>query len=210
MRKRFKKNLDKEIYLDEKEFDDWGKNKTIFIGSSTDMFAENVPYSWIAKVLEHTNKYNENKYLFQTKNPILLFNYLQFFNYTLFEEITPYIAQGSIICTTIETNRWYPEIMQNSPHPSDRSKMMSIINHHKFDKYITLEPVMDFDKNKLIELITDALPKQVNIGADTKGNNLPEPSPEKLNKLIYELKKYTGVVLKKNLKRIIGTKAIET
>lgn len=43
----------------------------------------------------------------------------------------------------------------------------------------------------------------VTIGADSKGSNLPEPSKEKIEALIKELRKFTQVKLKQNLNRLI-------
>jgi len=47
-----------------------------------------------------------------------------------------------------------------------------------------------------------ANPVQVNIGADSGNNNLPEPSWEKIQQLVGILEKKTRVVLKKNIKRL--------
>lgn len=48
-------------------------------------------------------------------------------------------------------------------------------------------------------------PIQVNIGPDSGGNKLPEPSPKKLRKFIHALQAGgTKVNLKDNLYRIIG------
>ena len=58
-----------ELRLSEKALEeDLGKDNFIFVGSSTDMFADNVPKEWILKVLKKC-KEHDNKYLFQTKNP---------------------------------------------------------------------------------------------------------------------------------------------
>ena len=46
-------------------------------------------------------------------------------------------------------------------------------------------------------------PKQVNIGADSGNNNLPEPSKEKVLALIDELQKFTTIHNKSNLKRLL-------
>lgn len=45
--------------------------------------------------------------------------------------------------------------------------------------------------------------EQVNIGADSGKNNLSEPSAEKVRALIDELSKFTKVVQKKNLRRLL-------
>lgn len=64
---------------------------------------------------------------------------------------------------------------------------------------------MDFDLPEFIEMIQHCLPVQVNIGADSspKRNNLPEPPKEKILELIAEIEKFTNVVQKKNLARLL-------
>ena len=73
-----------------------------------------------------------------------------------------------------------------------------------FRKMITVEPVMDFDIDIFLQWIRTINPEQVNIGADSGGNNLPEPSPEKLRKFIQALQAGgTKVHVKDNLKRLL-------
>lgn len=62
---------------------------------------------------------------------------------------------------------------------------------------------MDFDLYQMVGLIKQCSPVQVNIGADSGNNNLPEPSKEKVFELINELEKFTIVHKKKNLNRIL-------
>ena len=68
---------------------------------------------------------------------------------------------------------------------------------------ITIEPIMDFDIFVMIEKIKEVSPFQVNIGADSGYNNLPEPSKEKILELILELEKFTTVFRKSNLGRLL-------
>jgi len=68
---------------------------------------------------------------------------------------------------------------------------------------ITIEPIMDFDLNPFIRKIKYNSPEQVNIGGDSGNNNLPEPSKKKILELISELEKFTIVVKKKNLNRLL-------
>jgi len=174
------------IYLDEKEFKtDLGENNFIFVCSGCDLFAMDIEASWIREVLNYCKKY-DNKYLFQTKNPISV----DAFN----------LPKYSIICTTIETNRWYPEIMGKAPSPLTRVIGMKYLY---FSKYITIEPILNFDTNLFVKCIKDCNPIQVNIGADSKGHNLPEPPKEKISELISELEKFTIVKQKSNLKRLL-------
>ena len=185
--KRFKLN---DIRLDEKEFKtNLGFDNFIFVGSGNDIFAKDIPEEWILKTLNHCNQYI-NKYLFQTKNPKRVLKYIDYF------------PLKSIICTTIESNRNYPEIMNNSPSVENRIKYLSEIK--KFPRMITIEPILDFDLQKLINMINYCYPFQVNIGSDSKGNKLPEPKKEKLNLLINELKQYSKIFIKDNLKRLLN------
>jgi len=165
-----------------------GLGNFIFVGSSNDMFASTVPDQWIQRTLDYCGRF-DNAYLFQTKNPGRL---------TAFQ-----LPQKSVVCTTIETNRHYPEFMCNSPEPIKRAEAMSRIN---LPKYVTIEPIMDFDLEELLELIRKCNPVQVNIGADSssKKNKLPEPSHEKVRQLIDGLTQFTKIENKRNLSRIMG------
>jgi hypothetical protein len=62
---------------------------------------------------------------------------------------------------------------------------------------------MDFDVDELVELIQACNPDQVNIGADSGNNHLPEPSKDKLQTLIYRLSKFTTIDQKRNLSRLL-------
>ena len=174
------------VRFDEKELrTKLGQGNFIFVGSSNDMFAAEMSSEWIQRTIDHCMKF-DNQYLFQTKNPGRLIE---------FE-----LPQNSVVCTTIESNRFYPEIMSNSPSPSERVEAMSRI---ELPKYVTIEPILDFDIDELVEMIKSCKPIQVNIGADSGNHKLPEPSGEKVLELIGELNRYTTVKQKKNLKRIV-------
>ena len=57
----------KPVRLDEKTLkEDLGKNNIIFVGSSCDVFAKDIPDNWISRVLEHCAAYPENQYIFQS------------------------------------------------------------------------------------------------------------------------------------------------
>ncbi len=175
------------VRFDEKELKtDLGNGNFIFVGSSCDMFAEDIPYEWITKTLEHCNQY-DNNYLFQSKNP------------KYFDGIAIWGIEKFALCTTIETNRVYPE-MCNSPEPVDRAIQLGRIPIE--EKYVTIEPIMDFDLRNLVSLIRNCNPVQINIGADSGNNNLPEPDSNKIGELIEALSEFTIVKLKKNLKRL--------
>ncbi len=176
------------LRFDEKELKtDLGEGNFIFVGSSCDMFAQEISPFWISKVLDHCKKYPKNKYLFQTKNPIRLFSNIEDF------------PNDSILGTTIETNRDYLIYNKSVSPVRERAKAMSMI----FGKLmVTIEPIMDFDLESFVEMIKEVKPDFVNIGADSKEHNLPEPSWDKVQLLIKELEKFTKVNLKYNLDRL--------
>ncbi|GHT45631.1 hypothetical protein AGMMS49965_22720 [Bacteroidia bacterium] len=189
--KRFNKPQS-PIHFDESELKtNLGSGKFIFVGSSNDLFAENIPEEWILKTLKHCEKY-DNKYLFQTKNPTRILDYID----------TCVISDKSVVCTTIETNRYYRNIMKNSPLMNNRADAMNIISE-VVKTFVTIEPVMDFDLPEFIELIKKANPMQVNIGSDSGHNHLPEPPKEEILALIAELEKFTVVKQKSNLSRLL-------
>ncbi len=168
-----------------------GHSKSYFVCGQNDLFADKVPANWIADVFEVCAMF-DNEYLFQTKNPA---RFLKRGIYENFPETGPVI-----LCTTIETNRYYPQ-MGNTPLPVLRADAMSQIKG--FRKSVTLEPLFAFDLDELIELIRWCDPEYCSIGADSKNHHLPEPSSDEVKALITELKKFTEVKEKSNLKRLL-------
>jgi DNA repair photolyase len=164
------------------------KNKPIiFVVAQNDLFANNVPTQYVMRVLQACRNDSSHIYFFQTKNPD---RYLSFL---------PDFPKGSILCTTIETNRNYP--LSFAPLTADRAEAMYKITG--YEKQVTIEPILDFDLEEMITLIKMCHPSKVNIGADSKNNHLPEPSKEKLLALIDELQKFTIIDRKTNLSRLL-------
>lgn len=166
--------------------------RSIFIGSSTDMFAENISSEWITRVLDYcfqkNNTEKPNTYLLQSKNPK---RFLEFINHPIMKRV--------VFCTTIETNRFYPEIMNNAPKIEKRVEAMEEITKQGFPLLVTAEPLMQFDLKEMVALIKRCNPKWVNIGRNTcKSVVLPEPTQEEVQQLIAELKEFTKVNVKKN------------
>ncbi len=181
-----------KAHLDEKYLkDNLGENNFIFVGHTIDLFAENIPTEWIKRVLDHCNKYPTNKYLFQSKNTA---RFLDFAN-----DYPPTCVFG----TTIETNR-EDYVISKAPSYYDRVLNLSIMGSNGYETIVTIEPIFDFDLEELVDLIVVADATWINIGADSKGHDLPEPSKDQIIELINELKSRTDVKLKDNLKRIIG------
>lgn len=181
------------VRFDEKELKtDLGSGNFIFVGSSCDMWAQDIPEEWIVDTINHCYLYN-NKYLFQTKNPDRILHYKE----------STVIKEQSVICTTIETNRIYPDVMNHCPRPEKRAEAMRELACSGIKTYVTIEPILDFEVNVLEWFIKMCEPEQVNIGADTGSHKLPEPSKEKILKLIERLSDFTIVHQKSNLKRLL-------
>lgn len=162
---------------------DLGSGNFIFVGSSTDMFAENIPSEWIQKVIDYCNGFN-NRYVFQTKYPERFHKFK--FDWKKF-----------ILGTTIETNRVYDQ-MGNTPYPLERAYAIGALKNN--ETFVTIEPVLDFDHDDFLQLIEKCNVEWVNIGADSSGSGLPEPGKENLENFIESLS--GKVVLKSNLNRI--------
>ena len=177
------------VRLREKELAvNYGTGKTIFIEHMNDLFAADVPDIMISEILNHVQKYPENIYVFQTKNPSRYFKWIHT------------IPENSILGTTIESNRTYPGL-SNSLTPEQR---MSAMINLRPKKFITLEPILDFDVDILSLWIAKIKPDFLNLGADSKGFGLPEPTVEKIMQLVDRLKGY-GIELreKHNLQRLL-------
>jgi DNA repair photolyase len=178
--------------LNEKAFRSLGKGHFYFIGSMIDMWANDIPSEWIYKILEQTRKY-DNKYLFQSKNPIR------------FVEFQDDFPKRIVLGTTIESDRQH-RCMGIAPDPMERALVMGRLSRC-FETIVTIEPVLLFNPMELWNMICICDPKWVNIGADSKGHNLPEPDTNKIISLIWALRGQSiKVKLKSNLKRLITDK----
>ena len=159
----------------------------LFVCSNNDLFGDWVDDKDIKRILAHCRKYPETYYLFQTKNPERLEDYLHL------------LPENSVIGTTLETNRDYR--VSRAPPIPERYRAFT-----KLDwpiKMVSIEPIMAFDLPDLVKMIKHIDPLFVSIGADSGRNNLPEPSLPILINLIKELEKFTEVSIKKNLKRLL-------
>jgi len=177
-----------EIRLIDGEFNvDYGTGRTIFLEHMNDIFGPDVRDDMVHSIITHARKYPGNTYVFQSKNPRRFLNP---------DFLWP---DGSIFGTTIESNRGY-DTVSDAPDPSER---FNAIRDLKGRKFITIEPVLDFDVEVLAAWIGAVKPEFLNLGADSKAHDLPEPTVEKIEALVVELEKY-GVELreKHNLARL--------
>lgn len=117
---------------------------------------------------------------FQSKNP----DYFEQFEFPF----------NVIILTTLETNRdeGYRKYSK-APYPTTRCTAMMHVEHPR--KGLTLEPLMDFDLEEMINRIWKIRPEVVWVGYNSRPKQvqLPEPPLSKTLELIDELKKFTTV-----------------
>jgi DNA repair photolyase len=168
-----------------------GKGKMIFVGHLCDMWAKDVSRNDIAQVLEHCAHY-PNSYIFQSKNP------------ERFETIGLLFPPDTLLGATVETNRQgIVDKLSKAPPIMDRLDSIRRLNEWR-KCFITIEPILDFDLDIFTKLIVSVNPAWVNIGADSKSHNLPEPPPEKVRELAFKLTD-AGVEVrnKENLLRIL-------
>lgn len=179
-----------KLRLDERELAvNYGHGKTIFIEHQNDLFAEEVNCHWVYSILAHCCSYPDNVYVFQTKNPARVTQ--------LWKKLPPIRFLG----VTIESDIHHSLVMRDAPSPGAR-----FATCNGFD-FITIEPVLSFS-SIFADRIDAAAPKWINIGADSKGHNLPEPSPEMLREFVAELgARGVRILNKSNLGRILGEEA---
>lgn len=169
-----------------------GQGKKIFVGHMTDLFADGVPDDAIRAVLAHVNRSPKNQYVFQTKAPLRVIPWVE------------QIPQASIIGTTIETDN--DSLLSDytaAPPVEERAMGLAQLMALGFNTFLTLEPMMEFNPLALLRLVREATPGWVNIGADSKGHGLPEPSKLDVSMLLAGLRE-AGITVKQkaNLERL--------
>ena len=166
-----------------------GTGHFYFICSQSDLFANEVPEEFIIKILAKCREF-KNKYMFQTKNPYRFF------------EFTEQLPRNVFLGTTIESDKDDPKLSK-APKVSLRAEAMGQL--YDFATFLTIEPICEFNLERLLDLINHCGPDKIYIGADSKKHDLPEPSKEEALELIGILES-TGfnLELKSNLERIIG------
>jgi len=148
----------------------------VFVGSMGDIsfFPLNVHKQIIEKVVMKNPK---TLFFFETKNP------------SIYARWMPFLPENVILSTTIETNRDY----HLSKAPKTELRYAAFKNILWPKKHVSIEPIMDFDLDVLVDWMRKIAPLMVSIGYDNHFCNLPEPSLGKTMKLIAELEKFTRV-----------------
>ena len=163
--------------LAENELSKRFRNRCIFVSDMGDLFGKWVPKKWILKVIEATDNSPSSDFLFLTKNP------------SRYKEFVHLCKKNIVLGATIETNR--PNEFSKAPPVADRAKAMIDLKYDR--KFISMEPVLDFDLDIFADWIEEIAPIQVSVGYDNWNNCLPEPSLSKTVKLIKRLEEFTSV-----------------
>jgi len=175
----------------------YGSGKIIFIEHMSDLFACDIKGEWIKRIIGHCLTYNQNKYVFQTKNPARFNDYIDL------------MPDKCMLGVTMETNREFRNDdnsikISQAPRPIKRYEGIMALQR-LFPVFITLEPILDMDIDIMVEWMINIKPDFINIGADSKECGLPEPSAEKIRELIARLQENNLVIRKKsNLERILA------
>lgn len=157
----------------------------IFVSDMGDLFGDFVPREWISRVIEHIKQFPKSFFLFLTKNPD---------RYEKFLDVMP---KNVILGATIETNRdlaYLENIVSRASLPSIRYLAMKKLDWDK--KFISIEPILDFDFEVFSKWIKEIFPFMVYAGYDNYDNKLPEPPLRKTLALFEVLSKMTFVVRK--------------
>lgn len=143
------------------------------------------------KILARISDFPQTDFLIQSKNPKQLYDWREDWRITL--------PSNVYLSTTIETNRDYG--LTKAPPPMERFRYLTGYPHSL--KFLSIEPIMDFDLDELTRWVRLMQPDIIEIGADNYHNNLPEPPWSKVAQLLKELREICpNVVEKEGLERL--------
>ena len=171
--------------LNEEELRKSFKGGVVFVSDMGDIFSPGVKDEWIIRVIKHISKFPDTYFLFLTKNP------------TRYKDFIDIMPQNAILGATIETNRddlYTEHRISQAPLPSIRYRAMKEIDWSL--KFVSIEPILDFDLEVFTKWIKDIGPFMVYVGYDNYNWKLPEPPLSKTEKLIDMLSDFTLVIRK--------------
>ena len=172
----------------EKHFPETSGDEFIWVGSSGDISF--IEYPDMLKILNRIKEYPDRAFFFQTKNP-------KFFSKFIF-------PPNVILGITLESDIYYRKI-SNAPSPFSRFFWFEKLDFPR--KFVTIEPILEFNFSFFLELLKELNPERIYVGYDTHKSwwmdgkekvylREYEPSLEKTKKLILELERFTKVKTK--------------
>ena len=166
----------------------WRNPKTVFVCDMGDLFCEGVPADWIVRVLNVILANPKCEFLLQTKNP------------ARYHEFVERFGKNVILGATIETNMFQiTRRLSEAPNPKDRYEAMRDVPWEY--KFISVEPILDFDLEVMVKWVSEIEPIRVAIGYDNWNCKPDEPPLRKTLKLIEELEAMGIEVERKTLRK---------
>lgn len=135
----------------------------------------------VNKIVTRIRQFPETNFLVQSKDPDCFFR------------LGIPAPQNVYLGTTIETNRDYH--LTKAPSPIKRLYGLKYYQLNR--KFLSIEPIMDFDIDHLTGWVELLQPDIIEIGADNYHNSLPEPPWEKVEKLLEGLENICPTVVRK-------------
>jgi protein gp37 len=164
----------------DKEFRRRFHNKFVFACDMGDLFGRWVPYDWIRSVIIALGKSPSSDFLFLTKNP------------SRYSEFLEYFPKNVVLGATIETDRNFK--VSDAPKVEERYDAMVKLPWKR--KLVSVEPIMNFDLERMVQRIRDINPAVVYVGYDNYCSKLPEPTKDKTMLLVSQLQPFTRVRMK--------------
>ena len=171
----------------------------IFVGSMGDTFCKGVEDEWILKLFDFIkNDQSNNLYLLQTKNPRRFADFLEQLN-----EIKHKVILGTTLETTEETP-W-----SKAPNTFGRSVQLGYLKEYEgFRTFLSLEPLADFNLEKMMVWIEAIKPEAIEIGLENYTHFTTPPPEWKIVALLHWLKEQDiEFVLKENLEHLTNSLA---
>ena len=160
-------------------------NTLVFLNSRSDMFCLYSKADWIHQIFNYIRRYPKTNFLIMTKNP---------YGYNAFRKEIPI----NIICgATIETNR---DTSKFSKAPVALDRFIEMYNLIWPNKFISIEPVIDFDPEIFTRWLLSIKPIAIAIGYDNYNNHLPEPKRIEVEALIRTLENHGIKVFRKTIR----------
>ena len=145
------------------------------------------PTSYLKRIAERIEGEAHKTFLIQTKNPKTL-NRINW-------------SHNVILGITLETNRddIYGGIAPNAPKPTQRyTDFLKVKHPHKM---VTIEPIIDFDPDVMLEWMVEIDPCIIWIGYDSGKSCLPEPERDKVEVFISAMEDRNLAVFKKKMRK---------
>lgn len=129
-------------------------NSFVLVCDKADLFGNWTPDEWIINVINDIKETDQRiTFLFLTKNPARFHDFINLF------------PENCLLGATIETNRdGEYEKYSKAPKPSERYRAMKSLDFPR--KFISIEPMMDFDTEIFQKWIRDIAPEKVIVGAE--------------------------------------------